>query len=95
MGRISIVETRKSKEKVTIMSLMTDAGKMTPRRVLRRAAELGVHADCIAADFDGSCQSCVELVHNVFNEFYGHAKSADEALQLIIDDILTDRGWNV
>jgi len=73
------------------VDVMTDVSKTTPRRVLRRATELGVHADCVAADADGACEHCVNIFNQVFHEFYGHAKDAGEALQLIIDDVLEDR----
>ena len=63
----------------------------TPRRVLRRATELGVHADCVAADFDGACQSCIDIFSDVFREMYGHAQDASEALMFIIQDIQEDR----
>jgi hypothetical protein len=79
--------TRKS---ITV-DVMTDVSKTTPRRVLQRAFELGVHADCVAADIDGACEACVLVFNQAFHELYGHAKDAGEALQLIIDDVLEDR----
>jgi hypothetical protein len=70
---------------------MTDVSRTTPRRVLRRAAELGTHADCVASGIDGACDSCVEFIHESFKEFYGHVDTAEEALILIVKDILEDR----
>jgi hypothetical protein len=74
------------------MELMTDTSKTTPRRVLRRAAELGAHADCIAADLEGACEICVDIMHSVFSEYYGHAESPGDAIYMIIEDIMNDRG---
>ena len=73
------------------MSVMTDASKMTPRRVLRRASELGVHADCVASDHDGACARCIAISNEVFHEFYGHASDAAEAVLWIVEDIISDR----
>lgn len=63
------------------------SSRFTPKRVLRRAAELGVHADCVAADADGACDYCVEIMHGIFSEFYGHAESAAEYLSMIMHDL--------
>jgi hypothetical protein len=69
---------------------MTDASYTTPRKVLRRATELGVHADCVASDFEGSCDHCIAAFHEAFHEFYGHL-SAEDAMQAIVRDLLRDR----
>jgi len=73
------------------MNVMTDASRTTPRKVLRRAAELGVHADCVAADHQGACDTCIDLINQAFHEHYGHANNAAEALSMIIDDLIKDR----
>jgi hypothetical protein len=73
------------------MNVMTDASRSTPKRVLRRASELGVHADCVASDYEGACDSCIDIFNKVFHEFYGHATDASEALKWIIEDILRDQ----
>ena len=72
------------------MLFMTDASRTTPKRVLRRAAELGVHPDCVAADYHGSCSECIETFNEVFHEFYGDSEDAAEALMRIVDDLLND-----
>jgi len=72
------------------MMIMSDTSRTTPKRVLRRAAELGVHPDCVAADYDGACSGCIEIFNNVFHEFYGDSEDAAEALLRIVDDLLDD-----
>lgn len=69
-----------------------NASRSTPRKVLAKASELGVHPDCVAADYSGACDECIEIFNQVFHEFYGHASDAGEALELIVKDILKDRG---
>lgn len=73
------------------MAVMTDVSRTTPRRVLRRAAELGIHADCVASDYQGACDDCIDVFNQSFHEFYGHATDAAEALSMIIDDLIADR----
>jgi len=72
------------------MMIMSDTSRTTPKRVLRRAAELGVHPDCVAADHDGACSDCIEIFNEVFHELYGDSADAAEALLRIVDDLLDD-----
>lgn len=72
------------------MLVMTDTSKTTPKRVLRRAAELGVHPDCVAADYQGACSVCIDIFNEVFHELYGDSADAAEALMRIVDDLLND-----
>lgn len=64
---------------------------MIPQRVVTKALELGAHEDCIEADWDGSCDSCRLAFLTAFDSFYSMADNADEALMMIINDILEDR----
>lgn len=66
-------------------------GQGNPKKVLRKAAQLGVHPDCIAADIDGACGSCVLLIHTVYDFYYGHLATAAEFLDAVLDDLQKDR----
>lgn len=72
------------------MSVMTDARQTTPSKVLERAREQGVHEKCIEADHRGACASCVLIIQEVFDHFYGHVSTPEEALDLILIDLLND-----
>lgn len=72
------------------MYVMTDY-PATPRKVLKRAYELGAHADCVAADVDGACDACIDIFNKVFHDTYGHAEDLAEALFLMLEDIRRDR----
>jgi hypothetical protein len=77
-------------KKGTTMEVMTNVSLTTPRRVLTLAAELGAHADCVAADIDGACHTCVDILNVAMHKFYGHLE-IDESLLQIIRDLREDR----
>lgn len=66
-------------------------GNGNPKKVLRKAAELGVHADCIAADIEGSCGVCAILLHSIYDFFYGHLESSADFIAAVLDDLRADR----
>lgn len=61
-----------------------------PSKVLRLAQDMGVHVDCMEADFEGACTGCVSLIHTAFDTFYGEAESANDAFMMILSDIMKD-----
>lgn len=71
---------------------MTQLGNGNPQKVLRKAAELGVHPDCIAGNMDEhTCASCKTTMHAVYDLYYGHTKSSSEMLDAVLEDLKTDR----
>lgn len=73
------------------MSTTTQVTQNTPRKVIERALHLGAHLICVESDQRGACAECSIIMHEVFDHFYGHAMSAEAALDLILIDILNDR----
>lgn len=61
-----------------------------PRKVIARAYEVGVHADCMIAGYEGSCPACRSLIFSVLYEFYGDRKSSSEIATAITVDLLED-----
>lgn len=61
-----------------------------PKKVLRKAAQLGVHPDCIAGDPHDMCTQCDGLLMLAFDHFYGHAANAFEVLSMIKDDFVSE-----
>lgn len=61
-----------------------------PAKVLRTAAEKGMHADCVAAGFDGLCSSCLNILYAAMDEHYGHAGSVARATEAYIADLFAD-----
>lgn len=60
-----------------------------PRKVLRRAAKMGVHADCIASsDF---CKQCEETFEKVLTSTYKSARTEEHLADLIVLDLVQDR----
>ena len=59
-----------------------------PRKVLRRAHELGVHADCIASG--DPCEACQPKIAAAFDFFYGSEDTLGDALGEILKDIRDD-----
>lgn len=72
------------------MPNMVDTALM-PQRVVSMAFDLGVHESCVEADWEGSCEKCRNIFLFAFDSFYSLADNADEALMMIINDILEDR----
>lgn len=66
-------------------------GQGNPKKVLQKAAQLGVHPDCVASDIDGACGTCVLLMHTIYDFFYGHLKSGADFLEAVLDDLQKDR----
>lgn len=61
-----------------------------PLQVLRKAHELGIHNDCLAAGADRECSKCTSVVIRSFDAFYGHLETDGERLKAIVDDMLAD-----
>lgn len=73
------------------MSPMAQLSFGTPRKVLRLAASLGVHNDCLVAEVDGACDDCIDTMHLAHYFFYGNLETSEEKLEAIIRDIMQDR----
>lgn len=69
--------------------------RVMPQKVLNLAYDLGVHEECVHADACGSCEECVILFNVAFDSFYGEAENSDQALMMILNDILEDRNTEV
>ena len=65
---------------------MIDPGM--PRKVLRKAHQLGVHNDCLVSG--NLCESCHDNVMLAFDFFYGDAKDESELIAAIISDFKAD-----
>ena len=59
-----------------------------PRKVLRRAHELGVHTDCIASG--KPCAQCEPKINAAFDHFYGSEPTLGDALGEIMKDFRED-----
>lgn len=73
------------------MNTTENVTQLMPQKVLNLAYDLGAHGDCVEADLVGACSMCTSIFHQAFDHFYGHLKNADDALMMIINDILKDR----
>lgn len=73
------------------MSLTKSDTRYIPQKVVNLAYELGVHAECVEADFHGSCSACVSIFHVALDTFYGKADNANDALMMILSDIMEDK----
>lgn len=73
------------------MSLTKNDTQFTPQKVLDLALDLGVHESCVEADLEGACSQCITLFHAAFDTYYGHADNANDALMMILSDILEDK----
>lgn len=74
-----------------VVSLTKSDTRYTPQKVLDLAQDLGVHPECVEADYEESCARCADIFHTVFDTFYGHAENSTDALMMILSDILDDR----
>ena len=63
---------------------------LMPLKVQYKAKELGVHEECIESDLMGSCVECIDLMNEAFDHYYSHAENSDDALMMILSDILED-----
>lgn len=63
----------------------------TPRKVLRRAYDMGAHGDCIAAGASKACPSCTEVLMAAFDGVYGDVRTGVIDLT-ITQDLAFDRG---
>ena len=59
-----------------------------PRKVLKKAQQLGVHNDCLVSE--NLCPACRDNVMLAFDFFYADAKSESELLVRLIEDFKTD-----
>lgn len=66
-------------------SLMAEIGM--PRKVLRKAQELGVHNDCVVSG--NPCDACEVIILRAFDFFYG-GESLGEQLGHIMRDTYDD-----
>lgn len=73
-----------------IVNLTRTDANYTPQKVLELAVDLGVHLDCLEADWEGACSSCASIIHASFDAFYGEAENANDALMMILNDIMED-----
>lgn len=64
---------------------------MMPLRVQFRAQELGIHERCLEVDHEGACETCKIVMFEVFEQYYGHAESSEDAMIMILSDIIRDR----
>jgi hypothetical protein len=61
-----------------------------PRKVLRKAAELGVHNDCMAAGIGRCCDDCFKITLRAMDYFY--ADVPREWVEFtVMSDIANDR----
>lgn len=67
-------------------SVAVDPGM--PRKVLRKAQELGVHNDCLISE--NLCSTCQDNVILAFDFFYADAKDTAELISRILDDFRND-----
>lgn len=65
---------------------MIDPGM--PRKVLRKAHQLGVHNDCLVSG--NLCSECRSNVMLAFDFFYGDARDESELMAAIIEDFKRD-----
>ena len=73
------------------MNTATTVRGLMPLKVQFRAKELGVHETCLEADHSGACELCKIVMFEAFDHYYGHAESSEDALMMILSDILLDR----
>lgn len=60
-----------------------------PKKVLTVAHQRGIHNDCLVAGPEKSCDSCLSLLNQVMDSFYGHL-STEETKMAILSDLLED-----
>lgn len=70
---------------------MAQLSNGNPQKVLTKAVQLGVHNDCLVADIDGACESCIETLHQVYDLYYGHILTVEGRLEAILDDLHAER----
>lgn len=73
------------------MTLAQNDTHYMPLKVLNQARSLGVHESCIERDLEGACEDCSIIFHIVLDTFYGHASNANDALMMILSDIMKDK----
>ncbi len=61
-----------------------------PRKVLRKAHELGVHADCMVAGTGGACDPCFKAVLQAMDFFYSDV-AKDYVAEAVEADLRADR----
>lgn len=61
-----------------------------PRKVLQKAAELGVHSDCVAAGPDGMCEPCWHLMVHAIDAHYASFGSVEAATEAFVVDLLAE-----
>ncbi len=66
--------------------LMIDPG--IPRKVLRKAHQLGVHNDCLVSG--NLCSECHDHVMLAFDFFYGDVRDEAALISAIIEDFRRD-----
>jgi len=66
--------------------LMIDPGM--PRKVLRKAHQLGVHNDCLISQ--QPCKACHDNITLAFDFYYGDSKNEAELLERMIEDMRRD-----
>lgn len=66
---------------------MADIGM--PRKVWRKAQELGAHNDCLISG--QPCSTCQEIIIRAFDFFYGDSPSMGDALGDILKDTYDDQ----
>lgn len=66
--------------------LMAEIGM--PRKVWRKAQELGAHNDCLVSG--SPCSACEEIIVQAFDFFYGDEPTLGDVLGDIIKDTYED-----
>lgn len=61
-----------------------------PRKVLQKAAELGIHNDCIAAGGDSMCEPCWHIMIHAMDAHYASYGSPTAATEAYIADLLAE-----
>lgn len=82
-------------EKGQIVSLTKNDTRYIPQKVVDLALDLGVHPECVEADYEESCERCANIFHTAFDAFYGHAENSTDAMMMILSDILDDRNTDL
>ena len=59
-----------------------------PKKVLRKAHQLGVHNDCIVSG--KPCAACSDSIGLAFDFFYAHCENEQELMTAIIEDFRSD-----
>lgn len=63
-----------------------------PKRVLRKALQLGIHNDCIVAGVTGACDICLANISLAFDFYYGSLGTTEDVMRAILVDLQADEG---